>query len=70
MRAQRKGAAGVTGHVIANVDRAALAIAEKAEDLRGFAIKTRAEIDVGGNGIFPPITFDAAFVIDVAHALA
>ena len=42
-------------------------LVQKAKNLRGFAIESFAEMDVGRNRIGPPIAFDAALAVDVAH---
>ena len=65
--AERKGTTGVTGNVVAQPHGVLLAVAEEAKDLRRLAIEAGAEVNVRRNRISPPIAFDAALAVDVAH---
>jgi hypothetical protein len=65
--ADGKGTAGVTGNVIAEDDGARRLAFEVAKDLRGLAIETVTEDDVGGDRLGPPIALDSSLLIDVAH---
>src|ERR1700730_5132709 len=56
--ADRKGATGVTGDVVANHNRARSHVAQKTKNLRAFAIKSIAELNAGWNRLRPPVALD------------
>jgi hypothetical protein len=53
--------------VIAEDDSAGRFAFKMAKDLRALAIKAFTEDDVGRDRIRPPVAFDAALAVDVAH---
>ncbi len=57
--AERNGAAGIKRNMIADHHGARLAALEVPENLRAFAVKAGAEMDVRRNRLLPPIAFDA-----------
>ena len=67
IRADRKGAAGIDRDVLAEDDRRLELALEKAKALRGLAVEAFAPSNIFGNGMLPPVVFDAAFRCDVAH---
>ena len=62
-----KRAAGVTGNVLANHNRAGLFADHFAKDLRAFAVKAFTEFDVRRNRVRPPILLHMSILFDVAH---
>ena len=64
---QRERATGITGDIVAKLDGVVVSATEEAKNLRRFAIKSFAEVNVRGNGIGPPIGFHPAVAVYVAH---
>src|SRR5947207_15712754 len=65
--AQRKGAAGVTGNMVADDDGTRLFVAQHAKNLRGLTITSLATLDVRRDRVGPPIVFHMSILADVAH---
>src|SRR5947207_15496282 len=65
--AQRKGADGVTGNMVADGDGTRLFVAQHAKNLRGLTIKSIAKLDVRWDRVVPPIVFHMSILLDVAH---
>jgi hypothetical protein len=67
VHADGEGTAGITGNVIAENDGAGRFALEVAKDLGTLAVEAVAEDDVGRDRFLPPIVFDSALAVDVAH---
>ena len=53
--------------MIADYDGTGFFAVEMAKDLRALAIESLAELDVGRDGVWPPIAFHMSIRFDVAH---
>jgi len=60
-------ATGITGDVIAEDDGARRFAFEVPKDLSALAIKAFPEYNIGRDRFLPPIVFDPALAVDVAH---
>ena len=64
---QRKRTTGIAGDIVAKLDGVVVPATEEAKNLRRFAVKSGAEVNVRGNGIGPPIAFHPTIAVYVAH---
>ena len=65
--ANRERAAGVTGNMFTDDDRARFFASEHSKYLRALAIKTFAELYVRRDRLLPPVVFYVSIFSNVAH---